>query len=276
VLASAVLVSNALAYHVASIAPKERLDELERVEELGRDYPPLLYTEFEEFAKHFLRDAQPVGASEAFAVPGLSPTLRGGDRPRFGLPADLEELKGSELERFGSIVVRRSPEPLPPTPDFELAWRGRWYDLFRRRDGVSVSRRGCGRAAVAPDGRLPRFEPARSRLPAGWARRTDPPSQIQTVGPGVVSGALEVTAGGRFEVWLSGSFGRAVAVRIDGRDVGEVEDQLSTPYGWVLVGAVRLEEGDHRVEIEREGGDLEPGNGDGNRALGPLVLRRCE
>ena len=33
---------------------------------------PLLYTEFEEFAKHFLRDSDPVGASEAFTVSGLT------------------------------------------------------------------------------------------------------------------------------------------------------------------------------------------------------------
>jgi hypothetical protein len=206
-------------------------------------------------------------------VPGLSPATRDGGRPRFGFPAELDKLRASDLERFGAIVVRRSPEPVPPPVGFELAWRGRWYELLRRRDGARVSRLGCGRVAAATEPRLPRFEPSRSRLPAGWGRRPDVPFLVQTTGPGILSGAIELPASGRFELWLAGSFGRAVAVGIDGREVGEVEDRLSTPYGWELLGTARLEAGRHLVEVEREGGDLEPGNGDGNRALGPLVLR---
>jgi hypothetical protein len=36
---------------------------------------------------------------------------------------------------------------------------------------------------------------------------------------------------------------------------------------------VRLDAGRHRVTLLRGGGNLEPGNGDGRRVLGPLALR---
>ena len=42
---------------------------------------PPLYTEFEEFAKHFLRDADPVGATEGLEVRGLTPRTLDGGRP---------------------------------------------------------------------------------------------------------------------------------------------------------------------------------------------------
>ncbi len=68
----------------ASLAPRDRLDDLVRAADVVDGRGPTLYTEFEEFAKHFLRDGHPVGASEAFAVPGLVPSLRAGGAPRFG------------------------------------------------------------------------------------------------------------------------------------------------------------------------------------------------
>ena len=64
------LASNALIYHDVSLAPRDRLAELDTVAERTAGRGPVLYTEFEEFAKHFLRDSDPVGASEAFTVLG--------------------------------------------------------------------------------------------------------------------------------------------------------------------------------------------------------------
>ena len=61
VLAIGVSASNAFVYHDVSLAPRERLAELDTVAERTAGRGPLLYTEFEEFAKHFLRDSRSGG-----------------------------------------------------------------------------------------------------------------------------------------------------------------------------------------------------------------------
>jgi hypothetical protein len=83
---------------------------------------------------------------------------------------------------------------------------------------------------------------------------------------------VRVPRGGDYDVWLRGSFGRDVEVRIDGRSVGSVGDQLAQPAEWVALGRASLEAGTHEVALIREGGDLSPGNGDGPRTLGSLAL----
>lgn len=268
-LAAGVLASNALAYHDVSLAPRDRLEELAEVGDRASGRGPLLYTEFEEFGKHFLRDADPVGASEAFAVPGLSPELRDGGRPPFAQPVSPRRLRPTDLTRFQMLVQRRSPYGERPPGDWTRVWTGRYYELWRN-DRRDVSARGLGAVACpAPPILMAAYRP----LPAGWAVTPDSPPLVQTVGPGVVRGTIGPRAAGRYEVWISGSFGRDVAVRIGGREVGRVGDELSQPAGWVNIGSTTLSRGRHRVEIVRGGGNLQPGNGDGPRRVGSLVLR---
>jgi hypothetical protein len=117
---------------------------------------------------------------------------------------------------------------------------------------------------------------AEQTLPTGWVRRDDDPSLVQTIGPGVLRGSVEVSEPGRYRLWLRGSFGREVEVRIDGRHAGSARDELAQPANWLDLGSLQLDTGTHRVELVRSGGDLSPGNGDGPRSLGSLVLRRRE
>lgn len=262
VLVGAVVVSNAFVYHDVSLAPRDRLVELEEAGERASDDTPLLYTEFEEMAKHFLREAEPVGAAEAFSVPGLTPQLREGGAAQFGYPVDVRRLNPTDLQRFGSILVRRSPDGGRMPVGYELAWRGDYYELWTRGGGVPET-------PVRPVGE---FVTAEARLPAGWTPRTDDPTLVQTVGPGIVSGALRVPREGEYDVWLRGSFGREVEALIDGRSVGSVSDELSQPAQWIALGRVSLPPGRHEVTLVREGGGLAPGNGDGPRTLGSLVL----
>ena len=62
-LAAGVLVSNAFAYHDSSLAPRDRMDELSAVGDRLDGKGPTLATMFEEYTKHFMRDAQPVTPS---------------------------------------------------------------------------------------------------------------------------------------------------------------------------------------------------------------------
>ena len=154
VLAIGVLASNAFVYHDVSLAPRERLAELDTVAERTDGRGPLLYTEFEEFAKHFLRDSDPVGASEAFTVSGLTPLTRDGAAPRFGYPIDLSELRVEDIRRFPVLVLRRSPFETSAPPEYRREWSGRYYEVWSRRssEGTVTQEpdRGDGGAADCP------------------------------------------------------------------------------------------------------------------------------
>jgi hypothetical protein len=262
VLVGGVVSSNAFVYHDVSLAPRERLLELEEVADRAAGDGPLLYTEFEEMGKHFLREAQPVGATEAFSVPGLTPQLRGGGLARFGYPVDVRELTPADVRRFGAIALRRSPDGARPPAGYELDWRGDYYELWTRGGG----------APPPPVRPAAEFATAEATLPGGWTPRTDDPTLVQTVGPGTVEGRLRVRSEGDYDVWLRGSFGREVEVLIDGRSAGAVGDELAQPAQWIGLGRIPLTAGLHEVTLTREGGDLSPGNGDGPRTLGSLVL----
>jgi hypothetical protein len=292
-LAVGVVTSNALIYHGVSLAPHDRLQELADLGDRTAGQGPLLYTDFEEFDKHFLRDSQPVGASEAYDVPGLTPELAGGGRAPYSRSIDVGLLSAPQVNRFRLLVQPRSPAGDRPPDGWRRIWTGRYYELWRRERNVPVvaqasppeikcadlrrlagtaRRRGARLAAAVAPPFTELAVPRRGR-PAGWTPRVDYPFLLQTVGAGRVSGTLAPPAAGLQEVWLYGSFGREVGVRIDGRRVGGVSDELSQPAAWVQIGTVRLGPGRHRIEIVRGGGNLAPGNGDGPRTLGPLALR---
>ena len=166
VIAGGVLVSNGLIYHEVSLAPRERLAELQDVADRTAGQGPLLYTEFEEFAKHFLRDSDPVGATEALTVPGLTPINSDGTPPRFGYPAEVAALRPEDVRRFRTIVLRREPLAEPPPPPYRLDWSGTYYEVWSREDG------GRSRAAARSSSR-----PPSSRCPrAGLVARTTPRS----------------------------------------------------------------------------------------------------
>jgi hypothetical protein len=239
-----------------SLAPRERLVELDEVGDRAVGSGPLLYTEFEEMGKHFLRDAEPVGAAEAFSVPGLTPQLRVGGAAPFGYPVEVSQLNPRDVRRFHTIVLRRSPDGGRPPLGYELDWRGRYYELWRRTQ-----------SAVPPLPVRPaaEFSTAEARLPAGWKPREDDPSLVQTVGPRTMRGRFRLRSTGRYDVWLRGPFGREVDVRIDGRPTGVVSDELSQPGTWIALDEVSLAAGSHDLMLVREGGDLPPGNRDGPR-----------
>ena len=52
--------------------------------------------------------------------------------------------------------------------------------------------------------------------PPGWTVDPNEPEVLDTVGPGTLAGKITVPHGGRYEIALEGSFGRAVAVRSTG------------------------------------------------------------
>jgi hypothetical protein len=289
-----VLWSDALAYHNVDAAPTERLEELASIGERFDGKGPLVYFEFDEYAKHFLRDTDPTGVVEGYrpAFPASEP----GTGPRFGFSSDVGDWTPQSLaEHFKLVAVRQGPTASRPPAGWSRAFHGRYYDVWRRdadapavtaqlRLGGRLDAAGTARCAdvrrLARQGRQlafaerPRvvaFRTTQHGTPANWVVDPGDPDVFRPVGPGRVGDDVRVRPG-RYDVWLEASVGRAATVRIDGRPVGSMEDQMNPRLSATKLGSVELEGGRHTVSVELGGGDLEPGNGGFNRLLGPVYL----
>jgi len=299
-LATGVLLSNALAYRDVSLAPRDRLVELQQVGERFGGRGPLLQTEFEEFGKHFLRQTDPSGVSESYSPRPADPAPPGKSGPRFGYPSDLDALALPYVQAYRLLLLRRSPVASRPPADYARIWRGRWYELWERRPGPQVlahlplgaagrspsseprctAVRASARKALRMGARLayvprpvpPAFLPTRApERPAGWEVDGGEPLVLRVNGGGRVDGAVAVPRAGRYDVWVGGSFGsRPLAVALDGREVGSMSRQLDGRGQYERLGTATLAPGMHVVTLSRGGRTLAPGGGGGR--VGPLVL----
>jgi hypothetical protein len=301
VIGGGVLISNALAYHEASLGPRDRYQELQRFGDGLAGKGPTLYTEFDEQDKFFLRHAQAEGASDAYRRhgSGLRPGL--GPGPLFGSYYDLDAFPVEYPLAFDNIVLRRGPATSRPPAPFSLARRGRYYEVWQRRPGpptpavaehvplgdrfqagtVPFCRdvRALAGRAMAEGQRLayvlrPESElvvPAAGPHPIAWQVYGPDPATLVPVGPGRIDRIAYVPRAATYDLWLQGSFRRPFTVRVDGRRVGVVPADQNGPEQFGAAGSVRLTAGNHRIELERSGGSLAPGNG-GLSSVGPLVL----
>jgi hypothetical protein len=158
-IGAGVLWSNALAYREVDLAPHARFAELERIGKRIDGQGPTLTTEYEFWGvRHFLRDAQPNGASllsrklvllrpSALFEHGRSPgtqtapsgiTLAGGPPPE-GLFFDIDDFQTQSLLGFRTLVLRRSPVASRPPSPYKLTWSGHYYEVWQRPAGPPPS-----------------------------------------------------------------------------------------------------------------------------------------
>jgi hypothetical protein len=297
-IAGGVLASNAFAYHDVSLAPRDRLKELESIGEQRAGDGPTLYNEFEEFGKHFLRKADPEGSSEGWQrryVP-----QRNGQYARQGFSYDLDQFRLDYVRHYRTIVVRKSPVASRPPTDYRLVSSGRYYDVWQRESGRersvlahlplgSAFQRG-GRAPCNEVRRLARLAertggelavarapksfavfPAKSAFPPAWFVDGSEGFVLRPRGPGKIEDSTFVTTPGTYELWIEGSFGRGYEVWLDGRPLGQIGNHVNGRGQYGFVTAERLDPGRHVVTLFRGGGSLEPGDGL-LEMLGPILL----
>jgi hypothetical protein len=252
--------------------------------------------------RHFLRDADPEGASELRRrrIP-----LRDGGIVRAGRYADTDELEPGALLAYRTLVLRRSPAQSRPPAPYRPVFRGEHYDVWQQRSGpipgVVIEHRGLGGgyaptatprcAAVrrlarraGPDGRLaaatrPAVEViplTRSERETEWRRAGDGRNRVLPRGSGTIEARVSVPAAGRYEVWLGGSVRPRLDLVVDDEGIGSVRHQLNNSGQFVRLGTTRLERGSHDVELRLAGPDLHPGSGGQPLAIGPLALSRSE
>jgi hypothetical protein len=279
-LAGTVLLSDAMAYRGVYLAPKPRVAELAEIGERFSGQGPAMLPEFEEYGKHYLRELDALVPTDGWTTQ-VAQRRRPG--PVYANSLDLDELDLGFVQQFPLLVVRRSPVASRPPGSYQLAMRGDYYDVWRR-DGSGVSTDHvpagdaddptatlqCGRVRrLAADARelgqellIARRTPPlslpvrRMAYPPTWALAPD--KRVVPQGQGRATGALRAPAG-RYRVWVRGTFGRGLDVRVDGRHAGRAED-VQTPGGASLVGEVTVAGDRHRVELFRSGGNLLPGN----------------
>jgi hypothetical protein len=97
--------------------------------------------------------------------------------------------------------------------------------------------------------------------PGKWIQDSAGHSLTATT-PGTAVGHIIIPSTQSYELYLDGSFGRGFEVRVDGRNVGTVKDQLSGFLSSVHVADVFLSEGVHKFEYTYPQADLTPGNGE--------------
>ncbi len=304
ILSGGVLLSNARAYHDSRHAPMDRYAELLKIDDRYAGQGPAELNEYEEFGSYLLRKAagwvEPE-RSHSFRKPAL-PTAPS-RRPFVKDPHDLDALNLAYVETFPLLVVRRSPVTSRPPANFRRVWRGRYYDVYRRRPGprvrehlplgngelqdgarprcASVRRMGArarrlgGRLAYVEAPHLSELLPRSAKHPDYWEPYSAWPEAIGTVTQGEVTSTVFVPRDSRYVVWLEGSFGRGFTVYLDGRRIGKVAYRENYPGGHERVATVTLRRGLHHIRLFSGGGDLRPGNGGSQstlRHVGPLEL----
>jgi hypothetical protein len=108
--------------------------------------------------------------------------------------------------------------------------------------------------------------------PPSWPFSPGPPGQLYPSAPGAARLTVAVPSAGVYDAWVQGSFGRGLAVSIDGRRVGSTRDERSFVGQWIRFGSRGLSAGPHRVELRYPGGSLRPGSGQQPQTVGPLAL----
>lgn len=290
----ALLVSQAAIYHQIQNAPYDRYNELLKIGDRLKGKGPTLVTEYDEFTQYLLRNAQP------WSQPEWPHGYRGGSlgdprrRPSIKTPMDLDDLTVKYIESIPNIVVRRSPAVTRPPANYHRTYLGRYYEVWRREPGTrhtvmghlalgpsvfqpggpagcrgvrrlaAEARRVGGRLAYVARPRIVLFDPRSVRPPYNWFNYANYPKAWVPVGQGQINGSVRLPTGGRFRLWIEGSFGRKVKVLLDGREVGPVSYEYGNPGQYLPLGWVSARPGVHPIKIVRGGGDLRPGNGGGS------------
>ena len=297
IVGTGILWSGALAYRDVNLAPRDQLAELETIGHRIAGQGPTLMTEYQPYGvRHFLRDADPEAASE---LRRRQVPLRNGRTLRKGKSADTDRFRLGGLEVYRTLVLRRSPiQSRPPSP-YRLTWRGDYYEVWQRPEGLESSviahlglgsdrdpsavpacsavrrlARDAGPGGTLAAAQRPPVETIplqKTSHPRAW-QWAGYPGSLLPVTPGTLEAEARVAHSGHYDVWLGGSVRPEVDLLVDGKRVGEVRHQLNNEGEYVLLGRPLLQPRGSSLAIRFHGADLHPGSGGTPSPIGPLQL----
>jgi hypothetical protein len=296
VLIAGVLGSDGLLYHGTNLAPTARFSELKTIDARYAGQGPTLAPDFEEYDLYLLRKMEVDEPGLAYAGPF---TFVQGAARLYGHSYDLDSIALPSVERFRTIVMRRSPAWSRPPSNFSLVWRGRYYTVWRRASPSPLahiplgggwepaaipsctSLRALARHATRMGARIA-FAGRAGNLSMNLATvyhsslvesSTDLEGrpQLSFSGPGRIEGSFRVKSAGSYELWLGGDVDRPLHVLLDGRLVGVPVGQSGDDGTVIDVSTVRLTAGRHTLRLLRGGGGLRPDDA-GSTILDGIVL----
>lgn len=296
-----VLWSNVLAYREVWLAPRGQLVELEEIGDEVAGEGPTLMTEYQPYGvRHFLRDADPEGASELRRR--LVPLAEGGSLEK-GEFADTDRLALDGLLVYRTLVLRRSPSQSRPPLPYSLLSRGDYYEVWQRPEtgaptfgileheglgtGLDIgATASCARvaalAATAPDGALlvgatapPIAFIGLGALshPADWPVEEADPRLVTPASSGTISAEYSAPRPGEYEFWLGGSLSGEVELSVNGKGLESERELLNNDGQYVPLGEASLDEGPNDLELSFERGGWRPGATAYQGPVGPLVIR---
>lgn len=282
VLAGGVLWTNVLAFENASIAPRQRFDELAAIGSRFSGQGPALYNLADEFAVHFLRSEAPADPADGPFDPRLGLPPRTPAQAR--LPWDPNDLAPSFLQSFRLLVLGNAPITSRPPADYKLVFQGRYYTVWKKTtspqvlthipisSGLDPGDVGCRTIRKVAE------EAARERALIAYVPRPPiamlNPAKATVQRSGLLTGLVLIQQSGRYDVWLSGSFSQRFVVWVARQRVGSVPLDIGPPGQYVRVGQVSLSRGEVPVLMARPQSSLTPGENASTALLGPLVLVR--
>jgi len=276
-LSLAVIASDLLAYGYDRVAPTSQIEAIEQTGDHFRGEGPVLWNEFEEYAKTFANAARIYSPFEALTPQQVQlrvPTYF------YGHAFDLDQETLSFVEGYPIIVTRRSPAASRPPANYKLVYENKYYLGWRRQSSPQVLRHlpeqqtdsatatvtcpamsglingapPSSKLIVAREPQLHWFEPLYSAdRPFGWGLVPGQPGAIVANTPGHAAGWLHVPSSDRYAVWVQGDFPRAIQVYVDGRHVGAVSGS-NTPNQWLQAASLYLRAGPHYVRVVKEAG----------------------
>lgn len=275
-----VLLSDALQYHASVLAPTARYEEMASLEARFAGRGPTLFTDFDEYAMYELRSMDIGGPDFLYPPAALLSTTEG-----HGHSVNLLRAKPGALTRYPLIVTRRSPLPYRPPAAYQLLWHGTYYELWGRRHDAPASIVAVGLHGGRPASCkfMAKLAHVAGRRHAALVADKHPEiiqlglhkldhthdwhlSGVELVmdGRGSLWSDFRVPRAGVYQLWMQGEAMPTLSVRVDGRLLGEVSEQVSgngdSPDPMVPL-SVRLSAGVHRLSVTRPGFSLAPGSG---------------
>jgi hypothetical protein len=229
--------SNALAFGEVTLAPRDQLAELEQIGDRFNGQGPALMTDYQPYGvRHFLRGLDAEGASE-LRRRGIP--LRDGSLTPKATSVDIAAIRPDAVLEYRTLVLRRSPVGTRPRPIYQLAWHGRYYDVWQRPDAFRISVEEVPKCA----GPLP-----------------------------VAGTTLSIPRTGRYELWVHGSVRGELTALVDGRRVGSIRHQVNHGLQYTSLGEVELTAGAHALTSSHRLSRLRPGEGGEPWSTGPIVV----
>ena len=268
-------------YHDVWLAPRGQLHELETIGDRIAGQGPALMTDYQVYgARHFLRRADPEGASELRRR--YDYLTNGQVLPPKTPWADIDRFRLDQVLVYRTLVLRRGPLASRPPSVYRLVSSGRYYETWQRPLRASttvVEHLGLG-DSNQPDA-VPRCSevmrlahlPGVTRLATATRalRRSGSARHLSRARGTLV---VDLPQDGLYTAWLGGDWYGRASIAVDGHEVGAKREELNWPGLYSELGSVRLPAGRHAVTIRYAPGGWHPGSGAKPYSFGPAALSR--